>query len=215
MVLSMTSAGRRRRAVRLPAPVRREQILDTAITVFAACGFREASTAAIATALGVSEPTLFRHFPTKRALYLAAIARSADELIGRWQAIAERATSPLAALIEIGRWYYAELQQDSRHLRLRFRSCTETADPDVRARVQEHLRAVFEFVHRLYEAARARGEIAPDADTRAHAWHFVAIGTLLDVTQITGLRQDLPLEALPAVFMLGAPRLGPAARENA
>jgi AcrR family transcriptional regulator len=154
----------------------------------------------------VSEPTLFRHFPTKRALYLAAIDRSAEVLLDRWRAIAAAAATPHEALVEIGRWYYAALQEDSRHLRLRFRSYSEAADPAVRARVQAHFRAVFDFVDRLYEAARTRGEIAGDTDTRAHVWLFMAIGTLLDATQITGLRQDLSLETLPSVFRLAAPR---------
>jgi AcrR family transcriptional regulator len=189
----------------MPASVRREQILEAAITAFAGSGFREASTAAIAAALGVSEPTLFRHFPTKRALYLAAIDRSAEVLMDHWRAIAAAAASPLAALVEIGRWYYTALQEDSRHLRLRFRSYAETADPDVRVRVQAHFRTVLEFVERLHQAAKARGEIADDTDTRAHVWLFMAIGTLLDATQIIGLRQDLSLDTLSSVFRLAAP----------
>ena len=50
----------------------------------------------------VSEPTIFRHFPTKRALYLAAIDRSAEITMARWHEIAARCTSPLAALLEMG-----------------------------------------------------------------------------------------------------------------
>lgn len=36
----------------------------------------------------------------------------------------------------------------------------------------------------------------------------MAIGTLLDVTQILALRADLPLEAMPAIMMLTAPQPG-------
>jgi AcrR family transcriptional regulator len=203
-------AGRTGRAVRLPAPVRREQILEAAITVFAQASYRDASTAAIASELGVSEPTLFRHFPSKRALYLAAIERSGEMLAGRWQEIAADAPTPLAALLEMGRWYFAELQSDSRALRLRFRSCSETADPEVATRVREQFRDVFELVRALYEAARANGEIASDTDTRAHAWLFMAVGTLLDTTQMLGLRDALPLDAMPGIMMVTAPRPGPA-----
>ncbi len=202
----MLSQGTPRRAPRLPAPVRRENILDAAITVFARAGYREAATAAIAAELGVSEPTIFRHFPTKRALYLAAIDRSAEITMNHWQGIAARSTSALTALLEMGQWYFAELQRDSQHLRLRFRSYSEATDPEVGARVRTHFRAAFDFVHRLYESARAAGEIAADTDVRAHTWLFMAIGTLLDVTQILGLREDLPLEAMPAVMMLSAPQ---------
>jgi len=165
-------------------------------------------TTAIAAALGVSEPALFRHFPTKRALYLATIDRSADTILGHWQRIAARAPSALDALVEMGRWYFDELQSDSRHLRLRFRSCTEVGDPEILEHVRRHFRAVFELVHRLFESARAEGAIAQDTDTRAHAWLFTAVGTLLDVTQIIGIREDLPLAGMPAIMTLIAPKPG-------
>ena len=109
------------------------------------------------------------------------------------------------ALVEIGRWYYAALQEDSRHLRLRFRSFAESGDPDVRARVQAHFRAGFDFVHQLYESARAAGDVAAESDARAHAWMFMAIGALLDTTQVIGLRHDLALDVLPSVFRLATP----------
>lgn len=197
-----------RRAQRLPGPVRRENILDAAISVFAHAGFRDATTAAIAAELGVSEPTIFRHFVTKRALYLAALDRSTEITMGRWREIAANAPSALAALMEMGRWYFAELQRDSKHLRLRFRSYGEANDLEVRALVRANVRTAFDFVCRLYESARAAGEIAPDTDVRAHTWLFVAVGTLLDVTQILALRDDLPLEAMPAIMGLIGPRLG-------
>jgi len=204
MVVDVVPA-RGRRARRLPAAVRREQILEAAITVFASAGFREASTAAIAAGLGVSEPTLFRHFPTKRALYLAALDRTAEVVMERWRAIATAAPSPLVALFEVGRWYYGALQEDSRYLRLRFRSLAESGDPDVRSRVQAHFRAGFDFVHDLYASARAAGEVAAETDARAHAWMFMAVGALLDTTQVIGLRDDLALDVLSSVFRLATP----------
>lgn len=203
-----TEPASRRRAPKLPAAVRREQILDAALTLFARASYRDVTTASVATALGVSEPTLFRHFPSKRALYLATIDRSAEMILGRWRGIVARSDSALAALLEMGRWYFAALQSDSRYLRLRFRSCTEVSDPEIVAHVRADFRAVFSFVHDLLERARSAGEIAADSDTRAHAWLFTALGTLLDVTQIIAVRDDLPLDAMPALVALIAPKPG-------
>ena len=109
----MTDQLASRRATRLPASVRRENILDAAIAVFARSGFRDTTTAAIAAQLGVSEPTIFRHFVTKRALYLEALDRNAEITMARWREIAAAAPSALMALREMGHWYFAELQRDS------------------------------------------------------------------------------------------------------
>lgn len=200
----MAIAALRPRAARLPAPVRREQILDAAIDVFAQSGYRDAGTAVIAARLGVSEPTLFRHFPTKRALYLAAIDRSAEVIIGRWSELAAAAPTPLAGLFAVGEWYFGELTRDSRNLLLRFRSYGETADVEVAERVRRHFVTVFEFVQGLFTRARDDGQIA-GADPRAHAWLFMAIGGLLDTTQILGLRDTLRLEEMPAIMQLAMP----------
>lgn len=197
-----------RRAPRMPGPLRREGILDAAIAVFARVGYRAAATAAIAAELGVSEPTLFRHFPTKRDLYLAALDRSAEVTMRQWRAIAAEAATPLAALLAMGQWYFAELQRDSQHLRLRFRSYAEAADEASAARARAHVGEAVAFVQALYEQARASGEIAADTDVQAHTWLFMAIGLLLDVTQLLGLREALPLAAMPAIMQLTAPRPG-------
>ena len=62
-----------RAATRLPAAARRRAILDAALRVFAAGSYSGATTAEIARAVGVTEPILYRHFASKRELYLACI----------------------------------------------------------------------------------------------------------------------------------------------
>ncbi|MGD9894890.1 MAG: TetR/AcrR family transcriptional regulator [Dehalococcoidia bacterium] len=65
-----------------------ERILDAAARVFAETGFRGATTRRIAEAAGVNEVTLFRRFPTKDALIVAALRHASDRTIA---ALAARA----------------------------------------------------------------------------------------------------------------------------
>jgi len=53
--------------------VRREQILQTAVTLFSQRGFKGTTTKEIARAAGVSEAMVFRHFENKEALYIAIL----------------------------------------------------------------------------------------------------------------------------------------------
>lgn len=57
------------RPVRLTGDMRREQILDAATRCFAQQGYAATTTRSVAAAAGVSEALLFKHFPTKAALY--------------------------------------------------------------------------------------------------------------------------------------------------
>jgi len=58
---------------RMSAVDRRTQLLDAALNAFSQKGFNGTTTKEIAAASGVTEAIIFRHFPTKQALYQAVI----------------------------------------------------------------------------------------------------------------------------------------------
>jgi TetR/AcrR family transcriptional regulator len=58
---------------RLPAVDRRRQLLETALDLFSRKGFEGTTTKEVATAAGVTEAIIFRHFPSKQALYTAVL----------------------------------------------------------------------------------------------------------------------------------------------
>ncbi|MEU9035881.1 TetR/AcrR family transcriptional regulator [Streptomyces sp. NPDC048352] len=60
---------------RMSADERRESVIRAAIHEFARGGYYGTSTEAIAKRVGVSQPYLFRLFPNKQAIFLAAAAR--------------------------------------------------------------------------------------------------------------------------------------------
>lgn len=59
----------------MSAEERRESVIRAAITEFARAGYNGTSTEVIAKRVGVSQPYLFRLFPNKQAIFLAASAR--------------------------------------------------------------------------------------------------------------------------------------------
>jgi TetR/AcrR family transcriptional regulator len=63
---------------RLPASKRREQLIEVAADLFSQKGFNGTTTREIATAAGVTEAIIFRHFETKEQLYTAIIDRYLD-----------------------------------------------------------------------------------------------------------------------------------------
>lgn len=66
---------------RLPAPARREQILDVAVQVFARNGFHGTSMNDVAEAAGVTKPVLYQHFDSKQELYLALLGEVGNRLL--------------------------------------------------------------------------------------------------------------------------------------
>ncbi|MET7270284.1 MULTISPECIES: TetR/AcrR family transcriptional regulator [Streptomyces] len=67
--------------VRMSAEERRESVVRAAMAEFARGGYYGTSTEAIAKRVGVSQPYLFRLFPGKKAIFLAAADRCVDETV--------------------------------------------------------------------------------------------------------------------------------------
>ena len=74
---------------RLPAGDRRRQLLETALDFFSRKGFEGTTTKEIAASAGVTEAIIFRHFPSKQALYTAVLdfhheAGEYDACVAEW-----------------------------------------------------------------------------------------------------------------------------------
>ena len=65
--------------MRMSAEERRESVVRAAMIEFARGGFRGTSTEAIARRVGVSQPYLFRLFPSKQAIFIEACRRCVQD----------------------------------------------------------------------------------------------------------------------------------------
>jgi AcrR family transcriptional regulator len=72
--------------IRLPAKDRRRQIVNVAAELFSRRGFSGTTTKEIADSAHVSEAIIFRHFPTKHALYSAIIDHKTRQMRDSLQA---------------------------------------------------------------------------------------------------------------------------------
>ncbi len=85
---------------------RKAQILDVAARVFATYGFANTQVQTIANHLGVGNGTVYRYFPTKDKLFLAAVERGLEELETEMDAVLESQRDPLELLAEAIRAYF-------------------------------------------------------------------------------------------------------------
>jgi AcrR family transcriptional regulator len=90
---------------------RREEILDAAVRLFAEHGYADTDTQLLADELGVGKGTLYRYFPSKRELFLAAADRAMRLLRERIDSCIEGIEEPLeriAAAIRAYLGFFAE-----------------------------------------------------------------------------------------------------------
>jgi len=164
---------------RMTAAARREAVLETACGIFARHSYRGTTTKAIAAEAGVTEPILYRHFPSKRDLYLACL----DEAWTRVQALWDRPLAgepdPSGWLPAIGLAYLSARDKKARLVDLWIQALTEALDdPHIRRYLRRQVREVHDYVSDVIVRAQEAGGIPPDRDPSAEAWVFMSIGLL-------------------------------------
>ena len=84
---------------------RREEILEAATKLFAEHGYADTDTQLLADKLGVGKGTLYRYFPSKRELFLAAADRGMRKLCQYIDASIETIEDPPERIAEVVRSY--------------------------------------------------------------------------------------------------------------
>jgi len=193
-------------ARRLTAEARRQAVLDSACRVFSRSSYRAATTAEIAREAGISEPILYRHFGSKRDLYLACL----DEAWGSFRVVCEDAVAadPEKCLGAIADAYMAKGKK-IRVIDLWIQALNEASeDKVIAAAVRRQVREVRDFFADVIRDGQRRGIINADRDPEAEAWIFVAGGLLATMdARLGGLLGDdlLKVRASRREWMLNSP----------
>ena len=174
---------------RLTADERRRAVLDTACHVFSKSSYRGATTSEIAKAAGITEPILYRHFGSKRDLYLACLEEAWDSFrTVAAEAIAEDPDTCLGAIADA----YMAKRARIRLVDLWVQALTEASDdPLIAKALRTQVREVHDFFADLIRDAQKRGTVHADRDPVAEAWIFIAGGLLATMdARLGGLLGD-------------------------
>jgi AcrR family transcriptional regulator len=139
----------------MSADERREVVVAAARTEFALGGYDATTTEAIARRVGVSQPYLFRLFPSKKALFLAAMEDCFDSL-ERLFSESGKGLAGDEALLAMGRAYNA-LLDDKTLLRLQLQMWAMACrDTDVRDLARTGMARLWRRVEQISGADSAR-----------------------------------------------------------
>ena len=183
---------------RLAATERRAAVLETACRVFSQGSYRGTTTAEIAREAGVSEPILYRHFESKRDLYLACIDEAWRRVRVIWDAALQQEGDSAECMNAMGRALHTSKEKVILSS-LWVQALTEASeDPAIRRHMRRHLRDVNEFVAGVVGRAQEAGWVQEDRDAVAEAWIFIAVGLLGAIGQRLGGLAEPDIERIRA-----------------
>ncbi len=173
---------------RLPAAKRKEQLLDTAAQLFAVHGYSNATTSQIAKAAGVTEPIIYRHFPSKRDLFVALIERTGEQTISLWEHELRTAPDPAARLKRLIRANPMVTNRGRGVYRVIIQAMTEAEDPKIQEALKHHIARLHEFLQREIDLAQEGGQVSKRFSPEISAWALIHIGLGYGVLSALGIQ---------------------------
>jgi AcrR family transcriptional regulator len=161
---------------RLPAEKRREQLLDCAADLFAKSGYARATTAELARAAGVTEPIIYRHFNSKRDLFIALVERTAKHTLSHWEQQLADASDPAERLRRVIGDNPMVSPEGAVGYRVLLQAITEVNDPEIQKAVGGHFRKLHEFLTRELKRAQDERKVMRVFPAELMAWTLIHVG---------------------------------------
>ncbi len=162
------------------SPERRRELAPVLARAFAELGYRRATTAALAQRCGVQEKALYRLWPDKRAMFLAALDQVFAESEAVWERLASAGGgggSPAERLLV----HESEHHGEHRLYRIVFAGLSETDDAHIRAALAALYGRFQRLIQGHVERHRGARKRAADLDPGLVAWAIVGLGTVANI----------------------------------
>jgi AcrR family transcriptional regulator len=177
MKMSMTAPQRRhpdaKGAPRLRKAERKRQLLATAKQLFITHGYTATTTEKIAQAAGVSEPVLYRHFESKKALFLEVLKEVREATLNRWRDETANLSDPLAKLHTIIDMYLGTTREHALEFRIMHSTLLETDDEEVLAFLRSFYLDSEALLSQVIVEGQQTGVFRRELDPRIGAWELI------------------------------------------
>jgi AcrR family transcriptional regulator len=173
----------------LPADERRAVTVEAVVELAGSVNPSEITTAAIAKHMNVTQGALFRHFPSKDAIWRAVMEWMAERLLGRIDRAAQGIDSPVAALRAMFMSHVEFVIEHPGVPRMMFGELQRAEASPAKDMARTLIRRYGDRLRALLERGKAGGEIAPEVDVEAAATLF--IGTIQGLVMQSMLSGDI------------------------
>lgn len=186
----------------LPADERKAVTVEAVIALAGIHNPGDITTSAIAKHMNLTQGALFRHFPSKEAIWQSVMEWVAEHLLKRIDRASEDITSPLVAMQAMFMSHIQFVVEHPGVPRMMFGELQRAESTPAKKMAQTLILSYAERVRSKIELGKKMGEIASDVDTRAAAILF--IGTIQGLIMQSLLSGDIEtiLVDAPSVFAI-------------
>jgi TetR/AcrR family transcriptional regulator len=173
---------------RMTAGERRAQIIEVVLGLVDTYGVQGTTTARIAAAAGVTEPTLYKYFDNRRDMLLAAV----DVVFDRAEDVvrSSREVDAVERLRMIGQYHTRETNAKRLgFVNPLFELMVAPFETGLRDRVRSRNLMVIDALAAIVEEGKAQGRIRRDVDAKRIAWRVMGFYWFEDVSSLMDLSE--------------------------
>jgi AcrR family transcriptional regulator len=165
--------GKVRPKSRMRKADRKRQVMQHAKQLFVKLGYQHTTTQKIAQAAGVTEPVLYRHFSSKKTLFLEVLDDIRMTTILRWQSETAKIGDPLKRLHAIVDLYLFSAREHAVEFRIMHRSLVESDDEDIAESLRTFYLDSEKMLAQVIREGQKAGVFRGDFDARIGAWELI------------------------------------------
>jgi AcrR family transcriptional regulator len=152
---------------------RKRQLLAHAKQLFLSYGYQNTTTEKIAAAAGVTEPVLYRHFESKKALFLEVLQEIRQATLNRWRSETAHIADPLAKLHVIADVYLGSTRERAVEFRIMHRALLDSEDQEIAALLRVFYLDSEALLAQVISEGQQTGVFRRDLDPRVGAWELI------------------------------------------
>jgi AcrR family transcriptional regulator len=160
---------------KLDTLVRREQIVQAALSLIGSHGLRRLSVASLARRVGLVPSALYRHFKGKDEVIEAVLQHIRDSLQENVRSVRAETTDPLERLRRLLMRHLAMVMDNGALPRIVFSEDVYAGRPSRRARMFAGIRTYLDEVAAIVRQGQTDGQIRPDVDPQTVATLFLGL----------------------------------------
>lgn len=152
----------------------RKRMIQAAIKVFGEQNYDVGTMSMIAKEAGISEAMLYKHFDSKKELFVTCFEAIVSDLMSRYaQSYKNNPDDPLGYLEDSAIAYLRYIKESSNGSKYLVHMLSSTYDLELKEPLVGFFKASLETVKKALDLAKSKGQLSKKADTELLAWDYV------------------------------------------
>jgi len=169
---------------RLPAEKRRKQIVKCAVRVFARSNYRKTRVADIAAEAGISEAMIYKHFPSKKSIFIEILHDMSGRMISRLGEEGNKEENALEAIRNMAKTFYSLIVNHPDEVKVQFQAISEIDDKEIADRLHQDHKDYMRFIRSVIERGMQQGTVRKDLDVDTMVLLLDGVGVFIELMKL-------------------------------